>query len=209
MSSAGTASPLLWSSDVCQMPPRLNNSERALVASVATRQPTAPCFWGTPVMPTPSDPHRRRRTVRIQLDPTRHSLLEALAAEADVNGEQLAGIWLRERLDAAAGIRSLVALGDTHGQPGADRPATGHEPGRRTSLHGAIVEVLEEHGGPMTAAEIAESIRSGGAYRSPRSAQPITGAAISRRVANPYYRDLFERDGRHLDLANRPRSDRR
>jgi hypothetical protein len=158
---------------------------------------------------------RRRRSLRIRLDPEHHALLHDLAADVDVTADQLASIWLRDRLDLAAGARSLALLGERRRDLVEDRRDAGGgarvphaETSRRTSLHTAIVEVLEDHGGPMTAAQIADAIRIRGAYRSPRSGQPITGATVSRRVANPYYRDLFERDGRRLDLAGRSRQDR-
>ena len=209
-----------------QTPSNFNNLERALVASPAAERPSEFRNWGIRTMKprlasesppsaagTPQRP-LRRRTVRVRLDPTRYALLASMATESDVTAEQLAGIWLRDRVDAAAGARSLALmaepgtgrreagiLGDDAGSQGADATRT------RSSLHTAIVDVLQDHGGPMTAAEIAETIRRQGAYQSPRSEQPITGATVSRRVANPYYRRLFERDGRKLNLARRARPD--
>ena len=160
---------------------------------------------------------RQRRVVRLRMDPAHHALLARLAAEADVTVEQLAAVWLRDKLDHAAGARwgvqassDLVTIlkrietrspgaeSATRGPRGARRPG-----GRKGSLHGEIVNVLREHGAPMTAAQIAEAIRVRGEYEAPRSGHPITGAAVSRRIANPYYRTLFERDGRQVGLADR------
>jgi hypothetical protein len=70
----------------------------------------------------------------------------------------------------------------------------------RESLHSEIVAVLRDRGEPLSAAEIAQAIRSRGRYHPPRSGS-ITGAAVSRRIANPYYKTLFERSGRRVTLA--------
>jgi len=169
---------------------------------------------------------RNQRVVRAHVDRWRYSMLDELASESGVRPEQLAGIWLRERIDQEAGSRALARLADELSEmraflarPGpADRSSAGartdgggrdrrrtrgrrHAESARESLHGEIVTVLAQHGQPMTAAEIARAIRERGHYRPPRSGNPISGAAVSRRIANPYYRSLFERRGRQVRLA--------
>lgn len=157
----------------------------------------------------------RRRIVRIGLDGRRYRMLERLAADIDVTADQLAAFWLRDRIDVAAGASHLMRVAEdlvdiraslahlaarrtrSTGRPAG---ATGAHR-RRGSLHSEIVTVLEQHGEPMTAAEIADAIRQRDAYRAPRSGHPITGAAVSRRIANPYYQSLFERRGRRVGLA--------
>lgn len=162
---------------------------------------------------------RSRRIVRMALDQRRYRRLERLAAEVDATVDQLAAVWLRDRIDQMAATSELMRVADELGEVRAglvrlaaarsrprERARTGHTehgalPGRRGSLHGEIVTVLEQRGEPMTAAEIADAIRQRDAYRAPRSGHPITGAAVSRRIANPYYRSLFERRGRQVGLA--------
>lgn len=153
--------------------------------------------------------HNSQRVVRVHLDRRRHRLLAELAAESDVRSEQLAAIWLRDRLDHIASATLLARAADEMremreiiGARSDGRPGKAARAGRRReSLHNEIVAVLEQGGQPMTAAEIAAAIRRRGHYKSPRSANPISGAAVSRRIANPYYRSLFERRGRHVRLA--------
>jgi len=167
-----------------------------------------------------------QRVVRVHVERWRYSVLDELAAENGVRPEQLAGMWLRERIDQQAGTRALARLADQLGEMRAilarrgptDRgsdAAQARVDGRnrrrprgrrrveaaRESLHSEIVTVLEQHGQSMTAAEIARAIRERGHYRPPRSGNPISGAAVSRRIANPYYRSLFERRGRQVRLA--------
>jgi hypothetical protein len=153
--------------------------------------------------------HNSHRVVRVHLDRHRHQLLAELAADSGVRSEQLAAIWLRDRLDQIASTMLLARAADEMREmreligghsdgPSRRGPRAGR---RRESLHNEIVTVLEQRGQPMTAAEIAAAIRQRGHYKSPRSANPISGAAVSRRIANPYYRSLFERRGRHVRLA--------
>jgi hypothetical protein len=171
----------------------------------------------------PSAPESKR-VVRIRLDGRRYRLLQRLAAEIEITADQLAALWLRDRIDEAAGAGELLrvadelaeirdslaqlAAGDGNRRLGArrpDRPAgtrTAATQRRRGSLHNEIVTVLQQRGEPMTAAEIADAIRQRDNYRAPRSGHPITGAAVSRRIANPYYRSLFERRGRSVGLAH-------
>ena len=161
----------------------------------------------------------RRRVVRVGLDEHRYRRLEALADEVEVTVEQLAAVWLRDRIDQAAGtvdldrvadelaeiragLTRLVAASGRGRAGGRGRRADGADPSeRRGSLHSEIVTVLAQRGEPMTAAEIADAIRQRDEYRAPRSGHPITGAAVSRRIANPYSRSLFERRGRQVGLA--------
>jgi len=177
---------------------------------------------------TASDrPRGRNRVLRIPLSGPRHRLLRELAAEVDVRPEQLAAIWLRERIDQHAGatalaravdeladIRALLpratGSGQAEGAVGGSsrsRGATARGGRRRAdkprdSLHNEIIAVLTQQGQPMTAAEIAGAIRERGQYTAPRSGNPISGAHVSRRIANPYYRSLFERHGRQVRLAS-------
>jgi len=160
----------------------------------------------------------RSRVVRIRIDQERYDQLERSAEDASVTPDQLAGVWLRDRIDQvmAAAVASRTAsemelvLRLLSSMPVAAELSASGGPGearrgRKGSLHDEIVEVLRERGGSMTAAEIAREIRLRGAYRAPRSGQPITGTAVSRRVANPYYKSLFEREGRRLSLAGQVR----
>jgi len=166
---------------------------------------------------------RRSRIVRMRIDQGRFDLLERAAEDASVTVDQLVGVWLRDRIDqvaaAAMAARSAQQLdhllqamtgAEADGPTGGERERsagtrTKARATRKGSLHDEIVEVLRDRGGPMTAAEIAREIRLRGEYLAPRSGQPITGTAVSRRVANPYYRSLFDREGRRLSLADQAR----
>ena len=159
--------------------------------------------------------------MRLRIDQARYDLLERAADDASVTVDQLTGVWLRDRIDQlwAAAVASrtaaemeqvlrLLSLSPSGAELASasaeHRGARASTPrgNRKGSLHDEIVEVLRDRGGSMTAAEIAREIRLRGAYLAPRSGQPITGTAVSRRVANPYYRSLFEREGRRLSLAD-------
>lgn len=70
-------------------------------------------------------------------------------------------------------------------------------------LHEEIISILEEHGGPMSARDIAEQVRSRGRYRPPRRSTPVDSGQISARVSNPTYRDRFVRREGGIWLANR------
>jgi uncharacterized protein (DUF1778 family) len=160
--------------------------------------------------------------VRVQLDQDRYDLLAHAAEEASLSVDDLVSAWVRDRADRVASDRrwsriatdldQLVRLLSTtvdakspeSRRLAAEDDTAARRPARRPSLHDEIVEVLRERGTPMTAAEIAREIRLRGEYSAPRSGQPITGTAVSRRVANPYYSSLFDRDGRQLSLADRP-----
>lgn len=69
-------------------------------------------------------------------------------------------------------------------------------------LHEEIISILEEHGGPMSARDIAEQVRSRGRYRPPRRSTPVDSGQISARVSNPTYRDRFVRREGGIWLAN-------
>lgn len=144
----------------------------------------------------------RRRAIRISLDAPHYAAIEQVAAEVNASVEQVAALWLRDRIDSslsASGIARLMEAMATMRSTGVQAPAG---PGReRRGLHDEIVSVLKQRGQPMTASEIAAAIRERNSYRAPRSGRPITGASVSRRVANPYYRSLFERQGRQVALA--------
>jgi hypothetical protein len=157
--------------------------------------------------------------VRVGIDARRYQLLERIAADLEATVEQVAALWLQDRIDSAVGATELARVANelseirhsladlaARSRRGNNRTAragsSSATAGRRGSLHTEIVTVLEQRGEPMTAAEIADAIRKRDAYRAPRSGHPITGAAVSRRVANPYYRSLFERRGRRVGLAH-------
>jgi hypothetical protein len=185
-------------------PPRSSDADRSVGAATGTA---------------------RSNVIRLRIDQGRYDMLEHAAREASVSVEQLVGVWLRDRVDQLAVdrrtariavsldklVRMLSARVTSETDPGGGprrttdsaRAATSRHAARRPSLHDEIVEVLRESGTPMTAAEIARQIRLRGEYSAPRSGLPITGTAVSRRVANPYYRSLFEREGRQLTLADR------
>jgi hypothetical protein len=174
----------------------------------------------------------RLLVIRLRLDDERRRVLEQVAEAAGIDVEQVAAVWLAERLTAEVESRAVVRAGaelrqirgslgrltedsDPLGEGGpANDAGKGGRRGRaaraaattRESLHGEIVAVLREHGEPLSAAEIAEAIRRRGRYHPPRSG-PLTGASVSRRIANPYYRALFERSGRRVALARGPQGD--
>ncbi|HUG47358.1 MAG TPA: hypothetical protein VMP67_02990 [Candidatus Limnocylindria bacterium] len=182
--------------------------------------------------PTSSSASGGRRVLRLRLDAPRWAAIEQLAEDAGTSVEQLASIWLRERLNERAAAAALAKTADELGairaelarliavQRGGDsqsdattrtassrrsaRERDGDSGGPRSSLHKEIVAVLQEHGGPLSAGEIAAAIRQRGQYAAPRSSQPISGATVSRRIANPYYRSLFERRGRRVGLTRKP-----
>lgn len=157
--------------------------------------------------------------MRIGIDDRHYRVLDRIAADVEISVDQLVAVWLHDRVDEAAGTTDLMSVAEelseiranlaelTAGTArasnrGNDRRArSSASPVRQGSLHSEIVTVLEERGEPMTAGEIADAIRERDAYRPPRSRRPITGAAVSRRIANPYYRSLFERRGRRVGLA--------
>jgi hypothetical protein len=141
------------------------------------------------------------RVLRLKIAAGRHAALVRAATDMNVSADQLGGVWLSERIDQFVHDEAVAGSADSPGSASPRRGANG-------SLHDEIVDVLSRNGGPMTAAEIAREIRQRGEYRAPRSGQPITGTAVSRRVANPVYKSLFERDGRRLTLADRPTSRR-
>lgn len=161
----------------------------------------------------------QKRIVRIRLDGHSYRLLERIAADVEASVDQVVALWLRDRIDEASATTELMRVASELGEIRASlaelaarsirsgdgskvrRAGSPAASRRRGSLHSEIVTVLEQSGEPMTAAEIADAIRERDAYRAPRSGHPITGASVSRRIANPYYRSLFERRGRRVGLA--------
>jgi hypothetical protein len=124
------------------------------------------------------------------VDPRDHGTLEARVTEQA--GELAAH---EERLSR---LERLLAAGlFPQGAGGLE------DVGRRApGLHEEIVSVLREKGGPMSARDIAVSVRHRGLYQAPRSQKPVTGAMISSRVSNPFYRELFRRENRKISLAD-------
>jgi hypothetical protein len=169
------------------------------------------------------------RVVRLGLDSEHFKRLERMSADVGIRVDQLASLFLRERIDRSAYEGALVSVYkqlsqisegatsgkgmttgrrrgtrelDGSGRPSGQRRVSQTRKSKRGGgLHDEIISVLHERGEPMTAAEIAAGIRKRGKYRAPRSGQPITGALVSRRVSNPHYRPLFARSGRRLALA--------
>jgi hypothetical protein len=64
-------------------------------------------------------------------------------------------------------------------------------------LHQAIIRVLLDAGGALTANEIAARIRERNLYEPPRSGHELRGGQVSARVGNATYVNRFvRRDGR-------------
>jgi hypothetical protein len=150
----------------------------------------------------------RRRALRLELDPTTYAELTRAADRVGLTPEQLAVVWLVDRLDEVGTRRRLLEAEERTEPAAASVRGSGN--GRRasaaksTALHEEIATVLGEHGKPMTVAEIAGEIRRRGNYLAPRAKRPITPGMVSRRVSNPHYRSMFERSGRTLSLADQP-----
>ncbi|HEX2765753.1 MAG TPA: hypothetical protein VHR55_03835 [Candidatus Limnocylindria bacterium] len=123
--------------------------------------------------------------------------LEAVQGRLDEHGARLEAI--ERAVEATADIRRR---GDASGDQALGHPR--HEPSRAAtpSLHDEIIEVLRASNGPMSASDIAEEIHRRGRYQARRAAKPLSGATISSRVSNPYYRDLFRRKNRKITLAD-------
>jgi hypothetical protein len=136
-----------------------------------------------------------RRTLSISLTVADLDELNHLADDTGLDPSQLATVWVIAALNAEAARRSLRA-----GHGGA-LPRGDHAEAP-VSLHDEIINVLADRGAPMTVGEIAAAIRDRGQYQSPRTGRPITSELVSRRVANPYYRRLFKRTGRYLELGD-------
>jgi hypothetical protein len=169
-----------------------------------------------------------QRSIVLHLDSHRFTRLEALALAADLPvghlvraivatslDSTLLSSLLADTLEEVAQVRQQLASIE-HGPVSSPRSTDrlqGRLPIERGSsasrdlasplrgLHGEIVRVLQERGEPMTTAEIAEEIRRRGNYSAPRTGQPPTGLTVSRRVSNPSYKSLFERNGRKIRLA--------
>lgn len=62
------------------------------------------------------------------------------------------------------------------------------------TLHDAILDVLEAHGGPLTFEEIASRVKQRGTYFRKKDGQPAQGSQIRRRVLRLPH--LFEIDGK-------------
>ncbi len=73
----------------------------------------------------------------------------------------------------------------------------------RVPLHEEIIAVLAARG-PMSAAELATTIRERGRYAPPRSAKELDAAAVNARVSNPTYRARFARAEGKIGLADQP-----
>lgn len=157
-------------------------------------------------------PRGDRRVLRIRLPGPTHSELARAASAADVSPEQLAAVWISEKVIQFAASHLRVAQQEA---PSRDpRPANrvgssarnvrkdnARRPHAAGGLHEEIAAVLAQRSEPMTVAEIAAEIRRRGKYRAPRTKRPISADMVSRRVSNPNYRSLFERSGRMLTLA--------
>lgn len=160
------------------------------------------------------------RLICIRLEPWLHSQLTRLADSAGVPLEALASVWLMEKVNQSSVQRAVVApeMETTSGRTldrssrpmVAGRTVEARNPRNRSlSLHDEIVSVLSANGSAMTVAEIAAAIRRRGHYRQPRTGHDVTPEVVSRRVSNPFYRPLFERDGRRLALATTDRDENR
>ncbi len=71
---------------------------------------------------------------------------------------------------------------------------------QRVALHDEIAAVIAERG-PLSASEIATTVRERNRYRAPRSDRPIDAATINSRVSNPHYRHRFVRREGRIGLA--------
>jgi len=159
---------------------------------------------------------QRRRTLRVSLNERDWGALHELSAAAGLSPEQLATVWVTQavsREDATRALRSPVAdtrltesraassdrgaVPEIRGFEAASGPGPGQSP-----LHHEILAVMSENGGAMTVSEIAAAIRRRGRYLAPRRSLPVTPELVSRRVSNPHYRSLFQREGRMLRLAD-------
>lgn len=149
-----------------------------------------------------------RKPLRLQLTTRRHTQLAETAAELGLGPEQLAQVWLSQQIDQVVADRALASgrdrlqrdqlLDSRDGSP----VVPVHPQARpRTSLHQEILDVLHASDKPMSVSEIASEIRRRGAYLPPRSTQEISAAVVSRRLSNPQYSPLFERDGRKVSPA--------
>jgi hypothetical protein len=165
-------------------------------------------------MATTRDAARRRRTLKVSVDQRDWGSLQELAVVAGVSPEQLASVWIAQtvsREDARRAVRNTdgeergvdsfralagESVANSHRYEISSGPGPGQSP-----LHHEILAVMSENGGAMTVSEIAAAIRSRGRYLAPRSGLPVTPELVSRRVSNPHYRALFEREGRLLRLA--------
>jgi hypothetical protein len=72
--------------------------------------------------------------------------------------------------------------------------------GKRVPLHEEIIAIIGERG-PMSAAELATTIKQRGRYAAPRSAKPLDAATVNSRVSNPVYRSRFTRASGKIGLA--------
>lgn len=162
------------------------------------------------------------QSISITLGPRYYREMQRLAAEIGVEADQLAMVWISDQINLKSALASLARSdlpfdgpspakraksaktknrASRHGRHDEGQSGGPVRPTQRLGLHDEIVSVLRQREQPMTAAEIAEAIRLRGLYRPPRSADPISGAIVSRRISNPSYRSLFSRTGRKVTLS--------
>lgn len=155
----------------------------------------------------------RRRTLRVSLEQSDWADLRTLADKAGISAESLAAVWIVHQIGRESAVQSLRgsaaatesarAFSSAISEVARPSRAKISQRARRSAgaLHDEILAVMAAREAPMTVAEIAAAIRERGRYRAPRTGRPITAELVSRRVANPRYKSLFKRAGRHLELA--------